>query len=110
MARKRAENREGSLGHPGFVKPVFTKDSKYLGKRKISLGLPRDCDTRTHLKKVRPLGFSIFFCPPLVDLSHPPRRSAPQFEKRCITRAAVGAAILHAVDSILINAISDNGR
>ncbi|GFT03508.1 hypothetical protein TNCV_2986371 [Trichonephila clavipes] len=30
MARKRAENREGSLGFPGFVKPVFTKDSKPL--------------------------------------------------------------------------------
>ncbi|GFT16244.1 hypothetical protein TNCV_2245551 [Trichonephila clavipes] len=30
MARKRAENREGSLGFPGFVKPVFTKD---MGKR-----------------------------------------------------------------------------
>ncbi|GFX36916.1 hypothetical protein TNCV_1174181 [Trichonephila clavipes] len=28
MARKRAENREGSLGFPGFVKPVFTKDSE----------------------------------------------------------------------------------
>ncbi|GFT03560.1 hypothetical protein TNCV_2986781 [Trichonephila clavipes] len=28
MARKRAENREGSLGFPGFVKPVFTKDSR----------------------------------------------------------------------------------
>ncbi|GFW96499.1 hypothetical protein TNCV_4358211 [Trichonephila clavipes] len=27
MARKMAENREGSLGFPGFVKPVFTKDS-----------------------------------------------------------------------------------
>ncbi|GFU30423.1 transposon Ty3-I Gag-Pol polyprotein [Trichonephila clavipes] len=26
MARKRAENREGSLGFPGFVKPVFIKD------------------------------------------------------------------------------------
>ncbi|GFV29871.1 hypothetical protein TNCV_2083361 [Trichonephila clavipes] len=26
MARKRAENREGSLGFPGFVKPMFTKD------------------------------------------------------------------------------------
>ncbi|GFT28112.1 hypothetical protein TNCV_644971 [Trichonephila clavipes] len=35
---KRAENREGSLGFPGFVKPVFTKDSKPLGKRKRSLG------------------------------------------------------------------------
>ncbi|GFT06935.1 uncharacterized protein TNCV_1415041 [Trichonephila clavipes] len=38
MARKRAENRERSLGFPGFVKPVFTKDSKPLGKRKRSLG------------------------------------------------------------------------
>ncbi|GFX23748.1 hypothetical protein TNCV_3596901 [Trichonephila clavipes] len=38
MARKRAENNEGSLGFPGFVKPVFTKDSKPLGKRKRSLG------------------------------------------------------------------------
>ncbi|GFS54812.1 hypothetical protein TNCV_3575551 [Trichonephila clavipes] len=38
MARKRAENRESSLGFPGFVKPVFTKDSKPLGKRKRSLG------------------------------------------------------------------------
>ncbi|GFV38562.1 uncharacterized protein TNCV_3224681 [Trichonephila clavipes] len=27
MARKRAENREGSLGFPGVVKPVFTKDT-----------------------------------------------------------------------------------
>ncbi|GFT66092.1 uncharacterized protein TNCV_3238291 [Trichonephila clavipes] len=27
MARKRAKNREGSLGFPGFAKPVFTKDS-----------------------------------------------------------------------------------
>ncbi|GFU66883.1 hypothetical protein TNCV_895191 [Trichonephila clavipes] len=36
MARKRAENREGSLG---FVKPVFTKDSKPLGRRKRSLRL-----------------------------------------------------------------------
>ncbi|GFS93569.1 retrovirus-related Pol polyprotein from transposon 412 [Trichonephila clavipes] len=39
MARKRAENREGSLGFPGFVKPVFTIDSKPLGRRKRSLGL-----------------------------------------------------------------------
>ncbi|GFW95732.1 retrovirus-related Pol polyprotein from transposon opus [Trichonephila clavipes] len=36
MARKRAENREGSLGFPGFVKPVFTIDSKPLGRRKRS--------------------------------------------------------------------------
>ncbi|GFW21998.1 hypothetical protein TNCV_4822801 [Trichonephila clavipes] len=38
MTRKRVENREGSLGYPGFVKPVFTKDSKPVGKRKRSLG------------------------------------------------------------------------
>ncbi|GFT77069.1 hypothetical protein TNCV_1099451 [Trichonephila clavipes] len=38
MTRRRVENREGSLGYPGFVKPVFTKDSKHLGKRKRSLG------------------------------------------------------------------------
>ncbi|GFV44868.1 hypothetical protein TNCV_1340761 [Trichonephila clavipes] len=38
MTRRRVENREGSLGYPGFVKPVFTKESKPLGKRKRSLG------------------------------------------------------------------------
>ncbi|GFV74389.1 uncharacterized protein TNCV_5128311 [Trichonephila clavipes] len=46
MARKRAENRERSLGFPGFVKPVFTKDIKPLGKRKRSLG---------HLGSVKPV-------------------------------------------------------
>ncbi|GFW55883.1 hypothetical protein TNCV_4390261 [Trichonephila clavipes] len=46
MARKRAENREGSLGFPGFVKPVFTIDSKPLGRRKRSLG---------HLGSVNPV-------------------------------------------------------
>ncbi|GFU50743.1 hypothetical protein TNCV_241291 [Trichonephila clavipes] len=46
MARKRAENREGSLGFPGVVKPVFTKDSKPLGRRKRSLG---------HLGSVKPV-------------------------------------------------------
>ncbi|GFS88081.1 hypothetical protein TNCV_764621 [Trichonephila clavipes] len=30
--KKRVENREESLGYPGFGKPVFTKDSKPLGK------------------------------------------------------------------------------
>ncbi|GFT63721.1 hypothetical protein TNCV_871421 [Trichonephila clavipes] len=48
---KRVENREGLLGHPGFVTPMFTKDSKPLGKEKITRA-PRDCDTRTHLKNV----------------------------------------------------------
>ncbi|GFU43945.1 hypothetical protein TNCV_3101271 [Trichonephila clavipes] len=51
MARKRAENREGSLGFPGFVKPVFTKDSKPLGRRKKITRAPRERETRTHLKK-----------------------------------------------------------
>ncbi|GFW08267.1 hypothetical protein TNCV_1655821 [Trichonephila clavipes] len=46
MARKRAENREGSLGFPGFVKPVFTKDSKPQGRRKRSL---------KHLGSVKPV-------------------------------------------------------
>ncbi|GFX25496.1 hypothetical protein TNCV_1407621 [Trichonephila clavipes] len=55
MARKRAENREGSLGFPGFVKPVFTKDSKPLGEGKITRA-PRERETRTHLKKVSPQG------------------------------------------------------
>ncbi|GFV95369.1 hypothetical protein TNCV_4573711 [Trichonephila clavipes] len=36
--KKRVENREGSLRYPRFVTPVFTKDSKPLGKRKRSLG------------------------------------------------------------------------
>ncbi|GFW39045.1 hypothetical protein TNCV_1830371 [Trichonephila clavipes] len=44
--RQMAENREGSLGFPGFVKPVFTKDSKPLGRRKRSLG---------HLGSVKPV-------------------------------------------------------
>ncbi|GFS97069.1 hypothetical protein TNCV_4492481 [Trichonephila clavipes] len=57
MARKRAENRERSLGFPGFVKPVFTKDSKPLGKR--SLGHLGSVKTRTHLKKVSPLRGSL---------------------------------------------------
>ncbi|GFX57053.1 hypothetical protein TNCV_2963331 [Trichonephila clavipes] len=36
--RKKAKNREGTLEYPRFMKPVFTKDSKPLGKRKRSLG------------------------------------------------------------------------
>ncbi|GFV58936.1 hypothetical protein TNCV_5005871 [Trichonephila clavipes] len=54
MARKRAENRERSLGFPGFVKPVFTKDSKPLGKRKKITRAPLERETRTHLKKQPP--------------------------------------------------------
>ncbi|GFT57263.1 hypothetical protein TNCV_1692571 [Trichonephila clavipes] len=38
MTRRRVENREGSLGYPRFVIPVFTKYSKPLRKRKRSLG------------------------------------------------------------------------
>ncbi|GFY06265.1 hypothetical protein TNCV_2680571 [Trichonephila clavipes] len=52
MTRSRVENKEGSLGYPGFVKSVFTKDSKLLGKRRKITRAPWDCDTRTHLKKV----------------------------------------------------------
>ncbi|GFX63662.1 hypothetical protein TNCV_2824481 [Trichonephila clavipes] len=37
MARKRAENREGSLGFPGFVKPVFTKDRDKGGHQVFAL-------------------------------------------------------------------------
>ncbi|GFX80874.1 transposable element Tc3 transposase [Trichonephila clavipes] len=51
MARKRAENREGSLGFPGYVKPVFIKESKPpMEKEKITRA-PRERKTRTHLKK-----------------------------------------------------------
>ncbi|GFS47486.1 hypothetical protein TNCV_1612251 [Trichonephila clavipes] len=53
MTRKRVEIREGSLGYPGFVKPVFTKDSKT--PRENITRASRDCDTHTHLKKVTPL-------------------------------------------------------
>ncbi|GFV84056.1 hypothetical protein TNCV_3037181 [Trichonephila clavipes] len=35
--KKRVESREISLGFPGFVKSMFTKDSKPLRKRKRSL-------------------------------------------------------------------------
>ncbi|GFV25449.1 hypothetical protein TNCV_1147191 [Trichonephila clavipes] len=52
MTRKRVEIREGSLGYPGFLKPVFTKDSKPLGKKDKISRSPQDCDIRTHLKKV----------------------------------------------------------
>ncbi|GFT74019.1 uncharacterized protein TNCV_3707551 [Trichonephila clavipes] len=66
MARKRAENREGSLGFPGFVKPVFTKDSKPLGRRKRSLGhlgsvtpySPKEVNNQSHI-----------FLPAFLDLS-----------------------------------------
>ncbi|GFW14150.1 hypothetical protein TNCV_3547391 [Trichonephila clavipes] len=32
LNEKRVENREGSLGYPWVVKPVFIKDSKPFGK------------------------------------------------------------------------------
>ncbi|GFX56981.1 transposable element Tc1 transposase [Trichonephila clavipes] len=35
--------------------PAFTKDSKPLGEKEKITRVPRDCDTRTHLKKVSPL-------------------------------------------------------
>ncbi|GFU50731.1 hypothetical protein TNCV_241171 [Trichonephila clavipes] len=34
---KRAENREGSLGFPGFVKPVFTKDNRLQPRNSTSV-------------------------------------------------------------------------
>ncbi|GFU35914.1 hypothetical protein TNCV_4030241 [Trichonephila clavipes] len=37
MARKRAENREGSLGFPGFVKPMFTKDNHHQPQNSTSV-------------------------------------------------------------------------
>ncbi|GFW74241.1 hypothetical protein TNCV_2524451 [Trichonephila clavipes] len=49
MVRRRTESREGSLGYPGVVTPVFTKDGKPLEKRKRS---PRERETRTPLKKI----------------------------------------------------------
>ncbi|GFV28373.1 hypothetical protein TNCV_422611 [Trichonephila clavipes] len=53
MARKRAENREGSLGFPGVVKPeVYQRASKPLGKERKITRVPRERDTRTHLKEV----------------------------------------------------------
>ncbi|GFU94366.1 hypothetical protein TNCV_1731631 [Trichonephila clavipes] len=52
ITRKRVKNREGSLGYPRFMKPVFTKESKPLGKRKRSLGHLGSLKTRTHLKKL----------------------------------------------------------
>ncbi|GFW01355.1 hypothetical protein TNCV_5030081 [Trichonephila clavipes] len=54
MTRRRVENRDRSLGYPRFVKPVFTKDSKPLGKRKRSLGHLRivtsDLPKEVHLR------------------------------------------------------------
>ncbi|GFV11937.1 hypothetical protein TNCV_2521581 [Trichonephila clavipes] len=55
MARKRAENREGSLGFPGIVKPVFTKDSKPPREKEKITRAPRERETRTHLKNASPL-------------------------------------------------------
>ncbi|GFW53306.1 hypothetical protein TNCV_4075271 [Trichonephila clavipes] len=49
MARKRAENRERSVGYPRFVKSVL--DSKPCGEKEKITRVPRNCDTRTHLKK-----------------------------------------------------------
>ncbi|GFV47975.1 hypothetical protein TNCV_2295551 [Trichonephila clavipes] len=63
MARKRAENRERSLGFPGFVKPVFTKDrartidedSNHLRREKERVAILREkeksvvCEERAEL-------------------------------------------------------------
>ncbi|GFY35364.1 hypothetical protein TNCV_797131 [Trichonephila clavipes] len=49
------KNREGSLGFPGFVKPVFTKDSKTPREKEKITRAPRERETRTHLKAVAQL-------------------------------------------------------
>ncbi|GFW99621.1 hypothetical protein TNCV_3418541 [Trichonephila clavipes] len=46
MTRRMVENRERSLGYPGFVTPVFTKESKPLGKKEKITRAPRDCDLK----------------------------------------------------------------
>ncbi|GFX06681.1 hypothetical protein TNCV_382771 [Trichonephila clavipes] len=52
MARKRAENREKDpTRFPGFVKPVFTKDSKTPREKEKITRAPRERETRTHLKR-----------------------------------------------------------
>ncbi|GFX69538.1 hypothetical protein TNCV_1769071 [Trichonephila clavipes] len=60
MTRKRVENREESLGNPEFVKPVFTKGSKPLGKRKEA---PKEVFVRSRGIKVSDSWFE-----PLVDV------------------------------------------
>ncbi|GFU05697.1 hypothetical protein TNCV_1004961, partial [Trichonephila clavipes] len=54
--KKRAENREGFTRFPGFVKPVFTKDSKTPREKEKITRAPREREPRTHLKKVSPEG------------------------------------------------------
>ncbi|GFV88438.1 transposable element Tc1 transposase [Trichonephila clavipes] len=51
ITRKWIKNREGSLGNPGVMKPVFTEDSKPLWKKEKITRPLRESDTRTHLKK-----------------------------------------------------------
>ncbi|GFY13368.1 histone-lysine N-methyltransferase SETMAR [Trichonephila clavipes] len=55
--QKEGRNRERSLGYPGFMKPVFTKDSKPLWEKEKVTRAKRDCVTRTHLKKRSPRRF-----------------------------------------------------
>ncbi|GBN23506.1 hypothetical protein AVEN_152551-1 [Araneus ventricosus] len=50
MQVRKKKIREGSLGQPGVATPVPTTDSKPPGIRKDPW-VPRDWDTRTHLKK-----------------------------------------------------------
>ncbi|GBN49283.1 hypothetical protein AVEN_207712-1 [Araneus ventricosus] len=51
MEVKKGKKGEGSLGHPGVETPESTADSKPPGRRKDPW-VPRDWDTRTHLKKL----------------------------------------------------------
>ncbi|GFU84809.1 ATP-dependent DNA helicase [Trichonephila clavipes] len=63
MARKRAENREGSLGFPGFVKPVFTKDilsNSWLGNES-DISIPNfNCVVKNKRPNTRAGGVAIY--------------------------------------------------
>ncbi|GFV37120.1 histone-lysine N-methyltransferase SETMAR [Trichonephila clavipes] len=96
MTRRRVENREGSLGYARFVRPVFTKDSKPLWKKEKITRVPRDCDTRTHLKKMAVVSIS-------------PEASIKQFQiyARCqgenVSQVAENANDVHGADTATAN-------
>ncbi|GFU25171.1 eukaryotic translation initiation factor 4E-binding protein Mextli [Trichonephila clavipes] len=69
MTRRRVENREGSLGYPRLVRPVFTKDSKRLGWDEKMDG---DCKAKLAAGTV---GFEAgvsLFTDPISDSKFPP--------------------------------------
>ncbi|GFW75074.1 hypothetical protein TNCV_447791 [Trichonephila clavipes] len=73
MTRRRVENRDGSLGYPRFVRSVFTKESKPLGKKKKITRVLRDCDTRT-----------LHYTSPLERETSPPLPSSKSFAGGCL--------------------------